>query len=166
MKSLWIAPALAVGLTWGLADVEVEPDKENVVASRLAGEWIPDVELTERLAGSTGGLASLSFTSDPEVAARVPEKYEKFLAEKRVYMAGVLKFPGKQHPFLLVENSGNPHVVYFRERDGDPMGDAESFNLMLAPAKQPRNDLLLVGGDFNNQPFRAFQRKERGGEKR
>jgi len=41
------------------------------------------------------------------------------------------------------------------------MGDAESFNVMLAPARDRRNDLLFIGGDFNNQPFAAFERVER-----
>jgi hypothetical protein len=32
---------------------------------------------------------------------------------------------------------------------------------MLAPAKNPTDDLLFVGGDFNNCPFRALERAER-----
>jgi hypothetical protein len=34
----------------------------------------------------------------------------------------------------------------------------ESFNVMIARAKEPANDLLFIGGDFNNQPFSAFKR--------
>ena len=41
------------------------------------------------------------------------------------------------------------------------MGDAESFNLILAPAKDKANDLLFIGGDFNNEPFVAYQRIQR-----
>ncbi len=55
---------------------------------------------------------------------------------------------------------GNPHIFYFRERGGDPYGDSESYNVMLAPAKDRENDLLSVGGDFNNQPFVANARAE------
>jgi hypothetical protein len=64
------------------------------------------------------------------------------------------------HAFILIEMKGNPHVVYFRERDGDPLGDAESFNVMLAVAKDKPSDLLFIGGDFNNQPFTAYERSE------
>ena len=60
--------------------------------------------------------------------------------------------------FILITHRGNATVVYFRERDGDPMGDGESFIVMLAPAKDRAKDLLLTGGDFNNQPFSAFER--------
>jgi hypothetical protein len=46
---------------------------------------------------------------------------------------------------------------------GDPLGDAESFNVMLAVARDGTNDLLFIGGDFNNQPFAAYRRVKRGG---
>ena len=64
----------------------------------------------------------------------------------------------KEHVFVLIEHRGNPHLVWFREAGGDPLGDAESFNVMLAPAKDTANDLLFIGGDFNNQPFSAYKR--------
>ncbi|MFQ5749907.1 MAG: hypothetical protein ACE5H3_10690 [Planctomycetota bacterium] len=78
-----------------------------------------------------------------------------------ICMAGNATLGDKESPFILIEHSGNPHLVFFREREGDPMGDAESANVMLAPTRDRVNDLLLFGGDFNNEPFRAFQRKER-----
>ena len=147
------------------AELRVQPNKENVVASRLAGAWRRHPALTQRLRGladpprgETPG-APLTFRSEPAVAARVPERYHKFLAGKPIFMAGTLTLRGKDHPFLLIELHGNPHVVYFRERDGNPMGDAESFNLMLSPAKDRAKDLLFIGGDFNNQPFDAYERR-------
>ena len=57
-------------------------------------------------------------------------------------------------PFVLTSISGNPHLVYW----DDGTTDMESFNLMLAKATDPNNDLLFVGGDFNNQPFSAWKR--------
>jgi hypothetical protein len=45
-----------------------------------------------------------------------------------------------------------------REKNGNPMGDGESFNLVIAPAKEKGQDLLFIGGDFNNQAFAAFER--------
>jgi hypothetical protein len=45
------------------------------------------------------------------------------------------------------------------------MGDAESFNVMLAVAKESANDLLFIGGDFNNQPFSAYERQPQASEK-
>lgn len=143
----------------------VTPDKENVVASRLAGKWAVERKLTARLGGRLGGeidlQAAVEFTNDPTVAHKIPEKYEDFLKPKRIYMAGTMKMKAKACPFLLIELKGNPHVIIFRERDGDPMGDAESFNVMLAVAKDKANDLLFIGGDVKEQPFSAYERADR-----
>jgi len=159
VAALAAAALVAVCCSVAWAALAVKADKENVVASRLAGEWQPHVELTKRLTGRAkvppGGL---SFRSDPAIAGKIPAKYDKFLGKKHIYMAGMLKRRGKEHPFVLIEHRGNPHVVYFRERGGDPLGDAESFNVMLAVSKEKGNDLLFIGGDFNNQPFSAFER--------
>ncbi|MBN1418787.1 MAG: hypothetical protein JXP34_08415 [Planctomycetes bacterium] len=148
--------------------LRVSPDKENVVASRLEGDWQLDAALNKRLTGSEGprrggeaNPAAIAFKSDPSVTAKIPAKYEEALSQKRIYMAGILTFRRggpKEHVFILIEHRGNPHIIWFRERDGDPLGDAESFNVMLAAAKERRNDLLFIGGDFNNQPFDAYAR--------
>jgi len=138
------------------AELKVTPDKNNVVSSRLEGRWEVNAAINTRLGGHRGGV--LEFKADRKVVDTIPEKYEKFLAGKAIYMAGTVKWNETVHPFILIELKGNPHVVYFRERDGDPLGDAESFNVMLAVAKDKPNDLLFVGGDFNNQPFAAYER--------
>ncbi len=65
---------------------------------------------------------------------------------------------GRRSPFVLTARSGNPHLVYFRPRGGDPLGDAESFNIALVRARTPAADLLFIGGDFNNQRFVAYRR--------
>ncbi len=144
--------------------LEVQPDKDNVVASRLEGKWRIHPALTKRLTGTAklprreSPYGYVSFDGDPSVAGKIPAKYDEFLAEKNIYMAGMMNWGGKDYPFILIQVKGNPHVVYFRERDGDPMGDAESFNVILAPARSGANDLLFIGGDFNNQPFSAYER--------
>lgn len=167
MKVKTLLPILSVIVVLGMSAAAqkpvVKPDKENVVASRLEGTWIPEKTLTKRLLGSQrtdpeGPMGQITFKVDPAVAGKVPEKYGEFLAERQIYLAGDMTSRGKAHPFLLIVNKGNPHIVYFREREGDPMGDAESFNVMLAPASRKENDLLFIGGDFNNQPFRAYER--------
>jgi len=142
-----------------MGGLRVEPDKENVVASRLEGTWAPHAALNQRLWGRPGGKSVLSFKSDPAVAQNIPKKYESILSKKRIYMAGKMIRNGTEHPFLLIEMRGNPHIVYFREGNGDAMGNGESLNVMLAPARDTRDDLFFVGGDFNNQPFDAYARK-------
>ena len=144
----------------GWAQLRVEPDKENVVASRLEGQWVADAELTKRLGGR--GPAQVAFKSDATVTAKIPAKYDVFLKDKRIYMAGTMVVQGKVSPFILIEHNGNPHIVFFRDRNGEPLGDEESSIVMLAAAKDRRDDLLFMGGDFNNEPFAAYRRAEPG----
>lgn len=170
MKGKFVASVFGVGLLVSAAVVawaalRVEPDKENVVAGRLEGKWKLNAELTARLldAKTAESMAknSYEFCSDPNVATKVPEKYNDFFKDKQVYMAGTFKSSrddAQERPFILVSHKGNPHLVYFRPKGDDPMGDAESFNLVIVPAKDKANDLLFIGGDFNNQPFAAYDR--------
>jgi hypothetical protein len=140
------------------ADLKVTPDKDNVVSSRLEGSWEVHAAISTRLGRNRG--TTVEFKADSKVVETIPEKYEKFLADKTIYLAGTMKRNKTVHAFILIEMKGNPHVVYFRERDGDPLGDAESFNVVLAVAKDKPSDLLFIGGDFNNQPFTAYERSE------
>ena len=150
------------------ADLKVQPDAENVVAGRLEGNWTASTALTERLAGNAEWrVEAISFKSDPSIAARVPEKYAKFFTgrQMRVYLAGHAQFRsrksrGKKLPFILTRMHGNPHIFIWIDKDGDSFGNVESFNVMLAVARDRQKDLLFIGGDFNNQPFSALERKQ------
>ncbi len=168
MRAFPLALALVAALSFSshAGELVIQPNKQNVVASRLAGIWRLDAELSKRLISDEQKLSKVDamgqvyFQDQPEMTLEIPEKYEESLADKQIYMAGLMGFGGEEFPFILIEHDGNPHVVFFHERDGEPMGDAESFNVMLAPASDGTNDILLLGGDFNNQPFMAFQRQE------
>ncbi len=145
-------------------ELKVEDDKENVVASRIEGDWQASASLNQRLTGREKGRpAKLSFQSDPSVASKVPAKYADYLTQQnlKVYLAGHVQLGEKECPFVLTTIHGNPHVIFWLERDGDPFGNGESFNVMLVVAEDQQNDLLFVGGDFNNQPFSAFERVKR-----
>lgn len=148
-------PIAAQDQTNGL---EVRPDPQNVVASALLGAWHLDAALGQRL-GNKSKVERLEFKDDASVVAKVPAKIAAKLQEHRIYLAGIMVLKGKEQPFLLTELTGNPTVVWFRERGGDPLGDAESFTVMLVRAEAKPADLLFVGGDFNNQSFTAFARE-------
>ncbi|HKE01854.1 MAG TPA: hypothetical protein VKE69_12645 [Planctomycetota bacterium] len=165
--SLLVVPAavaIAALQTQAPTALKVEFNKENVVASRLEGRWVPHAELGARLGSHTKPNESIVFRSEKEPAffSKLPAAAAKSLAKSGpIYLAGTLQWvgwDGLEHPFVLVSHIGNPHVVLFRARGGDPLGDAESCNLSLIPALDPKNDLLFVGGDFNNEPFRSYQR--------
>jgi hypothetical protein len=157
--------------------LQVRTDPQHVVASRLVGEWEPNAVLTTRLGGRAlaGGAPGsddrvggrVVFKSDSSVAGRIPAAMATVMLREepalQVYLAGTVTFGGRDHPFLLITIKGNTQMLYFRPRGGDPYGDGESFILSLAPAKEPMNDLLFIGGDFNNQPFSAYQRVGPGG---
>jgi hypothetical protein len=164
MILIWTgATVLLAALLSGVAKavVPVRPDKENVVASRLEGTWRLHTDLTKRLYGrSFDEVSTLSFRSSSAKSIELPQDFAKFIEGKTIFLAGTFTGDGKEYPFLLTEYRGNPHIFYFKERDGDPMGDSESFNVMLAVAKDKQKDLLFIGGDFNNQPFVAFERVE------
>ena len=158
--ALILAPAL---LAFAAADgpFRVEPEEGCVVASRLVGAWTPDAAVSGSL-GTKPRFERITFTESADVAKRIPAKYEEFLGDRQIYLAGSLELRrGEEitrYPFILVDFSGNQNVLVFRERDGDPMGDGESFIVTLAPAKDGANDLLFMGGDFNNEPFKAYRR--------
>lgn len=137
--------------------LELRPDPQNVAASALLGSWKPDAALQQRLGNKTG-VDRLEFRDDAGILARVPAAIAAKLRQHRVYLAGVMVLRGKEQPFLLTEIAGNPTVVWFRERDGDPLGDAESFTVVLVRAEAKPADLLFVGGDSNNQSFAAYRR--------
>lgn len=157
---------LVVALAMKPARFKIKNEKQNVVSGRLEGNWQPHIPLTKRLIGKRYDAATssgyISFSAEPSVVQKIPAKYEKFLKDKTIYMAGIMTRWGKDYPFILIELVGNPHIVYFREREGDPMGDTESFIVMLASATDKPNDLLFIGGDFSNEPFRAYERKQKG----
>lgn len=136
--------------------LEVRPEPENVVASALLGSWRLDAALQQRL-GNRTRVDRLEFRDDPGIVAKVPEAHAAKLRQFRIYLAGTMVLRGKEQPFLLIEFRGNPTIVWFRERDGHPLGDTESFTVMLVRAEAKPADLLFVGGD-SNQSFSAFVR--------
>jgi broad-specificity NMP kinase len=144
---------------------EVETSGKNVVANRLEGDWQLHVPLTQRLLARQlppairSSRAHISFEGDDSVTQNIPAKYKDFLKDRTIYKAGIMTVQDNDYPFILIEFSGNPHLVYFRERNGDPMGDEESFIVMLAAATHDANDLLFIGGDHSDEPFAAYERR-------
>jgi hypothetical protein len=143
-------------------DLKFTKDKENVVSSRLSGSWIIEGALNLRLTGKdeVKDLKKVTFVGDDSVFDRLPGKYKKFLIKEQasVFMTGWMTFGKQKCPFFLVERKGNPHILFFLKVGDNVFGNGESFNVMMAVAEETENDLLFIGGDFNNQPFRAYRR--------
>lgn len=133
------------------AVLKITETKENVVASAIDGSWKPKDE--ER-------KFTIEFTKNVEVLKILSKKYFKDFTSYKIYHAGYMTINEKgkstTHPFILTTIDGNPHLVFFRERNGDPIGDAESFILFIARTKN--GDRLFTGGDFNNESFVEYER--------
>ncbi len=163
-----------VALAWlgvlqdpGESAITFERDqKENVVASRRLGTWEVDAGLTRRLRGHQE-TRDLTFTLDwslfpDSVFKRLSQELVKQDMRLTVYAMGLAKglLKDQEVPFFLTTMDGTPRVYWFRPENGDPFGNGESFNVMLARGRERGNDLLFRGGDFNNQPFTAYKRKD------
>ena len=159
--SLVVCPSPVIAQD-GANGLEVRPDPKNVVANSLVGTWRLDPLLNKRLGhrvGQKGGEDCIEFRDDAKALKKVPAAIARKLAEARIYLAGTMRKGDKEHAFLLTLYAGNPVVVWFRERNGDPLGDAESWNVTIVRAEARQADMLFVGGDSNNQSFAAYKRE-------
>lgn len=138
--------------------LQVKPEPQCVVANGLLGSWQADPELGKRL-GKKAPVERLEFRDDAAVLAKIPTAIAGKLKSLPILLAGTMRKGDSEHVFLLTVLSGNPTVVWFRERGGDPCGDAESWNVMFVRAEAKPADLLFVGGDSDNQAFVAFVRE-------
>jgi len=155
---------LVVAAATVVQQVRVQPDSACVVANHLAGAWVADAELTSRL-GASERVSRLEFKVDESVLASLPAELTKPFAEMRVFQAGTLSMTEADgdvstYPYVLVSFQGNAHVVSFRAAHGGALDDAESMLVASVPGKQREKDLLFAGGDFDNEPFKAFKREE------
>ncbi len=157
----WVVPALLV--TWAAAAAVIKDvgNEQNVLATVLEGKWVPDESLNKRL-GHKPMDGSLEFRLDPEA---VPDKILGKLPDEfsgSIYAIGwvTMREGAKEtkFSFFLTNLNGNPHIVCFQERGGDPYGDSESSIVMAARGADKGDDLLFMGGDFNNENFMAFRR--------
>jgi len=165
-----IVLSVCVCISAKATELKITTDKQNVVSSKLAGSWAMNKELTIKLYGNDkvvgeNALSEVSFEADDEVFDLFlkSNKADQMTDEQKskipiIYQSGWMRFAKFKCPYLLTERSGNPVILFFLERDGSIFGNGESFNVMLAVAKDTKNDALFIGGDFNNQPFRAYSR--------
>ena len=134
------------------------PDLENVVSTQLEGDWEINPNLTTVLWPDYLNwiqVNRVTFTNNPGIVDALPEEdCQSWMADMnlRLFMSGEMSFyiendtnpEPVSFPYVLTILSGNPHIIYWQ----DEMTDTESFNLMMARADDPKNDLLFIGGDF------------------
>ena len=57
--------------------------------------------------------------------------------------------------FILTVIEGNPHIVRYSSQ----YDILDSFNVMLARAEDPQDDILFTGDDHNTEGFLAWKRQ-------
>ena len=57
--------------------------------------------------------------------------------------------------FILTVIEGNPHVIRYSAQ----WNVLDSFNVMLARAENPQDDILFTGDDHNTEGFLAWKRQ-------
>lgn len=122
----------------------VVPAVRGVVGSRLAGAWESDPELNARL-GRPGATATrITFTSEPSVAAEVPDALRSLFAGKAVHVAGRVTIGGAACRFLLVEHHGDMRLVFFVPSMADEWACEEATTVALVPGVAGERDLLFL----------------------
>ena len=108
-------------------------------------------------------VAGISFTNNKEIEDTLPQyDCDSWMNDFQLFLSGEMAFKlgnntdpePVSYLFVLNSLSGNPPLIYWE----DDMTDTESFNMMLARADDRNNDLLFIGGDFNNKDFTAWSR--------
>merc|ERR1712215_608557 len=146
------------------------PNTENVVSTQIVGNWTLDKDLTTRIWPSVMDDIPADqdffqiFDDIPEVLDLLPEEDCLWYKDFPIYLAGLYSYniPNSEgtieewetSPFILTVWKGNPNIVYWRKE----MAITDSQNVMMARAEDWSQDMLLMRGDLNNQPFSAWRR--------
>lgn len=172
----------------GKAKVPVEADVTFVSFDRHAasvdiwGTWVLDKEITARTSPDTKAESYKGvewvFEKDAESTARIKEQLPKILAVvkqgkpknypgikrglQEVYATGKLSInkPKRQMrgDFALIIYFGEPCILILRKKRNGKY-DWESVYYRFIYDSDSDNDFLFLGGDFLNEPFRAYKRK-------
>lgn len=169
MKLILITMIVFLGFSASLTladNLKLTKDEDNVVSRRLEGSWIVDSDLSFRLTGKAeigeGLMQRVTFESDDAIFGQLPKGHRARLQKEMtsVYMCGWMAFGQHKFPFLLIEQKGNSKVLFFLKNGKDIFGNGVYAPVMLAVGADRKNDLLFMGSDFRDQPFRAFQRAD------
>merc|ERR1711892_19546 len=147
------------------ATCSISSVKDNMVATRLEGNWTFNGPFSARL--SPDGMTSnapvgemiVSFTNNSSVLEDIPEDNCSFLKTNQleIYLAGTLEFLHFEvgmmsHTYILTSMDGVPALIYWQG------GNAITNLLQVAPAILPQNDLIFLGEKSADKPFSVLER--------
>jgi hypothetical protein len=120
--------------------------------------------LNARLGRPGAAATRVSFTSDPAVAASVPESLRGLFAGKTVRDAGRATVSGVACRYLLVEHQGDARLVLFVPSGADEWACEETATVALVPGAAGEKDLLFLtpAEAAKLAPVGAFRRAPAG----
>ncbi len=144
-----------------------EEGMNNVVSSGLEGSWALNHELADKFYTGDGmELLMWEFQKDISVLQRMNEKEAGKAISLRAYSVGNIALKVRLGDgtvkkegalYAVIERSGNPMIALFNPNKKSGKGDWEFLTVMFAKARQKENDLLILGGD-HNEDVAVFKR--------
>ncbi|MFT7487201.1 MAG: hypothetical protein ACI9F9_003060 [Candidatus Paceibacteria bacterium] len=161
IQSIAIGALVPVGVALSL-QVHVEPDQNNISAGRLEGIWRSDPAVSTRL-GLDSKELTIEFQTEDRFMKSLSKQVSVQLNEQRIYETGLMvtRQAGKlvsSSPYFLVSRSGDPYLLQLHAEDGVPLGGIDSTHVFVAPGRERHQDLLLLGGDINDEALRPYRR--------
>jgi len=162
MKVHLICAVAAVGfvcIAAGILQADEASSTNDLFMARFAGKWKIDTSLTERI-GGRASQSSFEIRKDSSILEKLPKDQLVKVKEGGVFGAGLLIRGEKSSPFVLSQAGGVLMLVYFRDRDGEPLADSESMFFAQVIGSKRDKDMLFLGGDSEAEAFRAYVRQE------
>jgi len=162
MKKSTITVLATVGLLVGSAfalQFSDSASKENLLLSRLEGQWVINSEISYRLEPGRPTLApkTVEFAKSDKVLEQLRLLSPRFKSDI-VVMGGTMKMNGESHPFVIESEKGFSHLVILHPERGDPIGQIITAYICMAPARDTMKDLLFMGGNNPRESSAAFDR--------
>jgi hypothetical protein len=162
MKKSTITVLATVGLLVGSAFALQFSDassKENLLLSRLEGQWLVNMDITQRLDSGRPTLPpkTVEFVKSDKVLDQLRALSPRFKSAS-VVMGGTMKINETAHPFVIESEQGNSHLVILNPERGDPIGQIVTAFICMAPSRDMTKDLLFLGGDTPRESAAAYDR--------
>lgn len=143
-----LATATVAATAFAYYQLRVVPNDHNIVAKRVVGNWVLDVEMSRRLDRDRQPVyKNLKFTSDTSVLSKL-SAYVPRLGSKELFGSGLVTInETNTYPYVLTTQDGNPNVIWFEPDGTDAFGKPMHRTVWVAIARDTMNDLLMLGGD-------------------
>ena len=144
----------------------------NIVATRIAGTWLLDAQMTRILNPDANVLSmkELEFTSDPAILKRLQNHGTagNLFKNRRIFGAGIMTIDRvEQHPYVLVFREDDLKLLWFEPTNPstdplNPAGLIGSEPIFIAVSRSGLEDMMFLGGSGGASPRSAASCYGRG----